>query len=279
MSNSGIEVSLNAALLATESWRWEVGTGIMTNKSEVVSLGGSPNFSVGSGAWVIEGEPAPVIQSHWVENYYEAAEPIITENKLLGPAFPTSLINVSSSLTLPGGIQLSGRGEYQGGHYIRNGDESGVMGRFIPSTPCFDAYRKVEPGWELGPPYQERGIPLPPAGSPFPADVLAWERANCFGQLHGTLSTQPSDYFELRDVTLMLPLSNLLPPSLTGWANQVTLTASARNLMGWKNKKLRFGHPESGVTRGGRTTYRLVKDISRGLPMQSQFVVALRAVF
>jgi outer membrane receptor protein involved in Fe transport len=279
INNSGAELTVNATVLALPSLRWEIGTGVMLNKSEVVSLGGSPPFSVGGGGWVIEGQPAPVVRAHWIENYDEAAEPIITPDKLLGPAYPTRIVNLQSTITLPGGIQLSGRGELQGGHYIANGDENGVMGRFIPSTPCFAAYRKVEPGWELGPPYQERGIPLPARGQPFPSSVLAWERANCFGQLHGTLSTQPSDYFELRDVSVAVPLSSLLPSSVTGWADQLHLTASLKNAWGWKNRRLRFGHPESGVESGGARTYALVKDISRGLPIQSGLLVSLRAVF
>ena len=276
ISNSGFEVTLNATLFQASSFQWDVGGGLMTNKSEVVSLGDSPPFSVGNGGWVIEGQPAPVIRADWIENYYSPGEPDITKNKLLGPAFPTTLLQANTSLTLPGGIQISGRGEFQGGHYIRNSDESGIMGRFIPSTPCFDAYRKVEPGWELGPPHQERDIPVPPAGQAFPADVLAWERANCFGQFSGTLSTQPSDYFELRDVTVMVPISNLVE-SLSGLANRIDLTASWKNAWGWKNNRLRFGHPESGTE--GSDGFRLVKNISRGLPIQSYYTFALRAVF
>jgi hypothetical protein len=225
---------------------------------------------------VIEGQPAPVIKAHRVANYYEAAEPVIVADSILGPASPTRIINANTTITLPGGIALSARGELQSGAWMLNSGENGAMSRSVPTPPCFEAYRKVEPGWELGPPGKERGIP---SGSR-PATLLAWERANCFGQINPSLSTHPSDYFELRDVTMNVPVSSLLP-SYTGWADRLDLTVSFRNPWGWKHKEMVFGHPESGVVSGaGAQQNPLVKSIAiGGYPIQSYFTTSLRATF
>jgi hypothetical protein len=276
ISASGLEMSLTGHIISTRSFAWEVGTGINLNSSKVVSLGGAPPFSVGNQGWVMEGEAAPVIVAHAVENYYEAADPIITPDKILGPAYPTKIINANTSFSLPGGITLSGRGEFQGGNWMLNQGENGAMSRSVPTPQCFDAYRKVDPNWQLGLPGSEKGIPT----GPKPATLLAWERANCFGQINPSLSTHPADYFELRDVTVALPLSNLFP-FMTGIANRTDLSVSVRNAWGWKHERMKFGHPESGVVSGaGAQKVPLVKAIAiGGYPIQSYFTVALRAVF
>jgi hypothetical protein len=157
-----------------------------------------------------------------------------------------------------------------------NQGENGAMSRSVPTPQCFEAYRKVDPTWELGLPGQERGIPT----GPKPQTLLAWERANCFGQINPSLSTHPADYFELRDITLAMPLSNLLP-SLIGFASRAQLSVSARNPWGWKNKRMQFGHPESSTVSGaGSRQVPLVKAIAiGGYPIQSYFTVALRTVF
>jgi hypothetical protein len=244
----------------------------------VVSLGGAPEFSVGGGGWVIEGQPAPVIRAHQVANYYEAADPIILPDSIVGPAYPTRVINVNTSFRLPGGVMLSARGEYQGGYWMQNGGENGAMSRSIPTPQCFDAYRKIDPSWALGLPGKERGIPA--RTGPFPETVLAWERANCFGQINQSLSTHPADYFEVRDVTLNIPVSSLLP-GLTGWASRMDLSLSGRNVWEWMHERLMFGHPESGVVSGaGSQGVPLVKSIAiGGYPIQSSFTASLRAVF
>ncbi|MBI4519731.1 MAG: TonB-dependent receptor, partial [Gemmatimonadetes bacterium] len=275
ISNSGIELSLNGAVLDMASFRWELGAGISTNKSEVISLGGAPPFSVDDGGWIIEGQPAPVIRGWKVENFWEKADPVITRNYLFGPNYPPRIIHVNTAFTLLGGITLSGRGEYQGGAFARSQLEGATMRRTIPFAHCFDAYRRVDPSWKLGPPGSELGVP---AGSG--ADLYAWERAHCFGMASSDLEVRPLDYFELRDITLNVPVSSLLP-SLTRWARRADLTVSWRNVWYTTNRELMVGHPEMNETdrRPGGGAHELVKAIQESLPPASYFTISLRTVF
>lgn len=282
ITNKGWELDLNADVIRRASFGWNVGLGVATNRSEVVTLGGAAPFSLGGG-WIIEGEPVPVVRAWHIENFWEIAEPEITENKLLGPAFPTTMLNLSSSLSLPRGIILSGRAEYQSGAWISNGLLSSALSRSIPNPVCFDAYKKVEPGWELGPPGQERSIPgLPTLEQRESAGLAAWERAWCFGLANGGLTTVPSDLLELRDVTLQIPLHNVLPAAVTGWSDRLDLRISGRNLWYSKSNRLMLGHPEQNAATqttlqsGGHT---LTKSIDEQLPPMSYFTVSLRAIF
>ena len=95
-------------------------------------------------------------------------------------------------------------------------------------------------------------------------------------------SNSESDYAELRDVTLSIPISRLLP-SLTTWASRADLTISGRNLAFWTHKNLITGHPEQNEnsigTTSGEFRHDLVKGIDETLPPASYFTVSLRAIF
>jgi hypothetical protein len=113
--------------------------------------------------------------------------------------------------------------------------------------------------------------------------MYAWEWAQCFGQARGGYNTQHADYFELRDVTLTVPVSALVPV-VTGWANRVDLTLSGRNVAKWLNRDLTSGHPEqnennSGTNSSGEYRHDFVRRIAETLPPTSLFTVAIRATF
>jgi hypothetical protein len=277
VKNWGWEVELNADVLRRRSFGWNVGLGVATNNSEVVTLGGAAPFSVGGGGWIIEGQPAPVIRAWTIENFWEVADPIITRDEYVGPSFPTTMLNLTSSVTLPGNIVLSGRAEYQGGAYLSNGLLSSALSRSIPNPVCFDAYQKADPTWQLGEPGAERGIP---AGAPRD-NLYAWERAWCFGLANGSLTTTPSDLLELRDLTLQIPVHNFLP-QLTGWSDRMDLRISARNLWYRTSDRLMVGHPEQNAST--QTTLQsgghdFVKNINEQLPPMSYFTISLRTIF
>jgi TonB-dependent starch-binding outer membrane protein SusC len=277
IKNVGWEVELNADVVRNRNLSWNLGFGVATNKSEVVSLGGSAPFSVGGGGWVVEGQPAPVIRAWTIENFWEVADPDITRDKYVGPAFPTTMLNLSTSFTFPGQIVLSGRAEYQGGGYISNSLLNSVLSRSIPSPVCFDAYSRVAPTWTLGEPGSENSIP---ANAPREG-LYAWERAYCFGLANGTLTTSKSDLLELRDITLALPLHTLVP-QITGWSDRMDLRISARNLWNKTAKELMLGHPEqnaSTMTSLQTSGHSLVKSINEQLPPMSYFTVSIRTIF
>jgi outer membrane receptor protein involved in Fe transport len=274
----GHEISVNGTPLAMSSFRWDLGVGLTLGNSEVVSLGGSPPFAAAGRerGWIIEGQPVPVLRGDWIENYWEKAEPKITTDKIIGPNYPPYILNLNVSLTLPGGIAISSRGEYQGGFYMLNNLDRLQMARAIPIGQCYDAYRKVDPNWTVGAPGSESPVPIRPAQ--WPADMYAWERAKCWGagqEIH----VLPIRFFELRDVTLSVPLSNVLP-SLVDWGSRTDLTISSRNVWYWKNRELGTGHPEQTERRGiGSNPYPINRGIGHIMPPPSILSVSFRTVF
>ena len=280
--NKGIEIQTNTTLLDTRSLRWDLGLGLATNHSKVLELGDASQFSVGEYGWVIEDQPVPVIYGQRVMNHNEQADPIYSDGRVLyGPANPPYMFTGSMSFDLPGGLNLSARGEYLRGGWISNYFETGATWRTISHPKCYDAYRKVDPSWTNGGQYGE--APPPQAPATRPADMYAWEVAQCFGLATNEHGVSESDFAELRDVTLSIPISNLLP-SLTSWASRADLVVSGRNVAFWTHKNLVTGHPEQnensiGTTESGEFRHDLVKGIDETLPPVSYFTVSLRAIF
>jgi hypothetical protein len=148
----------------------------------------------------------------------------------------------------------------------------------VPHVKCYEAYHKADPTWVPGGDTGNNQQPSRPAQRP--ADMYAWEWAQCFGQRDGGYNIQHTDYFELRDVTLTVPVSSLLP-SVTTWANRVDLTLSGRNIAKWLNRDIMTGHPEmdENSVSGGEFEHDFVRAIQETLPPSSFITVSLRAVF
>ncbi|MDE0651965.1 MAG: TonB-dependent receptor [Gammaproteobacteria bacterium] len=288
--NKGIEIQTNTTLLDTRSLRWDLGLGLATNHSKVLDLGAASQFYVGEYGWVRmgcgpnedEGCPVPIIYGQRVMNHNDLADPIYSDGRVnYGPANPPYMFTGSMSFDLPGGLNLSARGEYLRGGWISNYFETGATWRTISHPKCYDAYRKVDPNWTNGGEYGE--APPPQAPATRPADMYAWEVAQCFGLATNEHGVSESDFAELRDVTLSIPVSNLLP-SLTTWASRADLVISGRNVAFWTHKNLVTGHPEQnensiGTTESGEFRHDLVKGIDETLPPVSYFTVSLRAIF
>ena len=257
LANWGHELAINATVLDRRSLRWDVGLNASTNHSKVISLGGAPRFAPASTvryqAWIEEGQPVPVIRTQWVTNFWEKAKPIYEDDKIMGPHWPTLSLSPSMSFTLPGGIRLSARGEYQGGFWINNLQETAALGRSLDLPICWPAFRKRDEG-RLD-------------------DVYAWEWSKCLeAGVYGRY-VNPGDYFELRDLTVAVPVSRWVPGS-----SQATLTASSHNLWYWTKSELMLGHPEGlEVQIDGQSP--LVRQLGEQLPPLSRFIVSLRVVF
>jgi len=82
----------------------------------------------------------------------------------------------------------------------------------------------------------------------------------------------PGDYFEMRDITLSVPVTRWIPG-----ANQATLTASSRNLFYITKDEVMVGHPEGLEVQIGGSP--LVRQLGEQLPPSSSFIVSLRVVF
>jgi hypothetical protein len=113
--------------------------------------------------------------------------------------------------------------------------------------------------------------------------MYAWEVGQCFGQANFDLNNSESDYAELRDITLSIPVSTLFP-SLVSFANRTDFTVSARNVWFWTHKNLVTGHPEQNESSvdtndSGEFQHDLVKGIDETLPPASYITFSLRVVF
>jgi TonB-dependent SusC/RagA subfamily outer membrane receptor len=248
----GHELQLNATLLDQPSFGWDVGLGVSTNGSEVVSLGGAPRFSLGNSTWVEQGQAAPVVRGNMITNFWEKAQPIIVNDTVFGPASPTFILTPSVSFTLPYGVSLSGRAEWSGGWWLTSTQESTVMTRRLDWPACYPAYEKRAQGLD--------------------SELYAWEHAKCFQGLPG-LYINPGDLFEIRDLTLSIPVTRFVPRS-----NNAQLTLSSRNLAYWTKKELMVGHPEANAQSGNGIS-QITRNIAEQLPPSSSLVAVLRIVF
>jgi TonB-dependent SusC/RagA subfamily outer membrane receptor len=230
ISNSGIELAINGTLLRSSAVTWDVGLDVYTNQSEVVDLGGAAPFGASGGGWVEEGQPVPAVRFDRVTNPDALAEPIIEEDHIWGPNQPTLTVTPSVSFTFGNGIVVSGRAEYQGGHYIfdRQSSSSAVRGQVTPL--CDAAFPMRETARD---------------------QLTAMERYMCTGD-YNTELVYPNDFFRVRDLTAQVPIPFRIPG-----ASNATFTASVKNFLTWKNADFLAMDPEmagnegmsSGITR------------------------------
>src|SRR5690606_4786244 len=133
LGNSGLEVQLNAAVVEGARWGVDLGVGVTTNKSEVLSLcrdDNDPNTCIPEfsalGGRIAVGQPIPANWDRRVANPNGVGDPCcgltsgIYENNgdqvFIGPQLPTHTVTPSLSIRVPGNISLSARGEYRGGN-------------------------------------------------------------------------------------------------------------------------------------------------------------------
>ncbi|MDH5758860.1 MAG: SusC/RagA family TonB-linked outer membrane protein [Gemmatimonadota bacterium] len=265
LENKGIELNLRSTLYDTENWGVDLGASIYTNHSEVLSLGGAAPFS-GGGSWIEEGYPVTLIRGVTIENPDALSNPqySCTDSRVqpgdacvnldvpIGPQAPTKVFGFNAALRMPKGIEITARGEYQGGHFIYDGPSNEGVNRNIRWPTCAEYYE-----------YTDNGI-----GDQAPASLRYWCDRRFYRR--GTM-IHKADFFKIRDVTARVPLGDLIP----GSANS-TLTLSAQNFYRWRNDDFPIFDPEM-VSNGGFGTQ--VPSITEHIPPAASFVASLRVVF
>lgn len=269
LKNNGIELNLRGTVYDAENWGVDLGATMYTNHSEVVSLGGAAPFS-GGGSWIEEGYPVTLTRGVIVRNpesksdprYFcsssqgqaalAAGEACIDVDQPLGPQAPTHVIGGNVTIRMPRGIELSARGEYQGGHWIYDGPTNEGVNRNIRWPTCAEYYNYTDNG---------KG-----------ADAPAQMRYNCDSRFYrrGTM-TYPADFFKMRDMTLRVPLGAAVPRS-----QSTTLTLSAQNFYRWRNKDFPIFDPEMVSNTGYGAA---VPSITEHIPPPASFVASIRVVF
>jgi len=223
LRNSGLEVNVQGTVFESGDWGGELGVSLSTNNSEVLDLGRAPPFSVSGGGWITEGEPFPAIRGRRILNPDEVAEPEFLRDEngditfdVYGPNNPTHTISVRPRLQLPFDMVLSGRFEYQGGHYMTDGASSNLVSRNnVPMCQSF---------------YQN------------PDQATALKRARCDEEIEsGAYSSYvyPADFLKLRNVTFRAPL-----PFLQASTRGTSFSLTVRNIRLWLNDDFKAFDPE-----------------------------------
>lgn len=261
--NQGVELNLNFNLVDQERWGFQLGTNVYTNKSEVLDLGGAPAFAAGGG-WVDVGLPVMAIRGVTFRNPDRTEDPVpctdalpaeracFNLDQVLGPQQPTHVIGINPSLRMPFGVELSARGEYQGGHWIGDGPSNEAYDRGIRWPLCADYYALSDNGRA--------------------AEATAERRYYCKGGIYRRGTTRwKADFFKLRDVTLRVPLGELIPRTASS-----TFTLSGQNWYRWRNADFPIFDPEmvSNTGFGDQNPA-----ITEHIPPPASLVASLRVVF
>jgi TonB-dependent starch-binding outer membrane protein SusC len=250
--NEGIELNVNAALYEGVNWGLDGGLNLYTNQSEVIDLGGAVPFAAGGG-WVEVGQPVMAARGWRLTNPDAVGEePQWEANHIYGPRQPTHTIGGSLALRLPGGMELSGRGEFQGGHYIFDGASNQAYQRNIRWPTCGQAvYDLIDDGQIDG--------------------LTGWQRGHCIQANYQTGSTYyPADFFKLRDITFRAPIDFAVPG-----ANNASLSMSLRNWFRWRNDEFLMFDPEMI----GRESTEQMPSIAEHIPPPAQFIASVRVTF
>ena len=234
--NSGIELGLNADLVRTNRLTWRAGLQLSTNESETVSLGGAPSFSLGSFTEILEGLPAPVlIGSRLISDRSTVGVPEYEDDFVWGPNYPTEILSPSTSLSLPRGITLSARGEYQRGAYMWN---RGLQVSEVRHGTWFC----LGNGPRGNHPIYGGAYDLIDAGRVDELTVDVRVRCNP-DDIPRDAEIVSADYFKVRDISLQVAL----PISYFGVdVSDATLTISAVNYIRWINDDFFAFEPEIG---------------------------------
>jgi TonB-linked SusC/RagA family outer membrane protein len=259
MKSQGVEATATLTLLERARFGWSVGGSVHAYSSEVVSLGGAADFSLGNFGWIMEGQPIPVIRTDFCVTNAEAkgVAPIISsaiEDCTFGPNLPTKTFGVHTNLRLPYNITISARGEYNGGHYITDGAANAATSRSVRWPGCYDFYRLTETGRA--------------------SEIKAIDTARCV--VSGTRAdywVYPADFFKLREISLNIPVPQRL---LVGGVRSANFALSAHNAWKWVNDDFKTFDPETGNNGGFDSR---VRSILEHVPPPAAFNAILRLTF
>lgn len=253
LKSSGIELALNATVLRARNFSWDLGVNVATLNSLLVSLGGASPFgdvSGGSGFYY-EGQPFPVIVNKKLLNPNAIADPDFVAEHFFGPNQPTHTITGLTTLVLPGGVSLTARGEYMGGHFIADNASTGGYRRGVQWPLCTNAYALM-------------------AGNRR-NEMTAFERAWCVQSNVSGTDIYPADFFKLREATVRVPLG-----IVSQRLSNATFTLSARNWFTWKNKGFKIMDPEAT---NDISVLANVRSITESLPPAASITSSIRITF
>ncbi len=260
LSASGIEGSIDGTLLRRRRFSWDLGTTVTTNRSRVISTGGAVFYNI------VPGQPAPVWRGAKVTNKDAFADPIYAVDAFFGPSLPTLILAPFTTITLPHGLLLTARGEYQRGAWGEDFPSRLVAQRGpVGALGCDDVYKIVP--WAS---YKGPGDPNAPAAI---SQVRALDRARCYKNTRPDVWLMPLDFFKLRELTAQAPLPRRFIPRATS----AFASISFHNLWRWTNKEFASFDPELIGNRDNVNN--LLSDFTDQLPPPATATFSLKLTF
>jgi len=270
LGNKGMELQVNASVIEGRVWGLDLGVGVTSNESEVISLCRDdsdpatciPEFSA-LGGRIAVGQPIPANWDRRVANRDGVGGPCcgltsgIYENNgnqvFIGPQLPTHSVTPSISLRVPGNITMSARGEYRGGNMMEVNPIS--VERSVRSPLCFPYY--VNPGSSI-------------ALKPDTPNIWR-ERCSPTGARDYWMD---ADYFKLRSVSASVPVDFAFPDRISG----AMLTLALNNVWDWAREIPWY---DTEITGNGSATgiAESVGQASERLPGPATFRISLRVTF
>ncbi|MEP6609642.1 MAG: TonB-dependent receptor [Burkholderiaceae bacterium] len=256
LQKSGIELTVGGSLLDKAVLGINASISLTTNKSKVVSLGDAPAFQIGANnafAWVIQGQRVPMIRGRKVVNpdaLHTAGAPLeVIENYNFGPSQPTRIVAGNLSVRTWRKINVSLRGEYQGGAFISENSSFQALSRSVLWPTCFSAYDNIAAG-------------LP---------ITNFETATCIQKnIKSDMLIFPADFFKLRDLTVSVPLGKLIPQTSSSM-----LVLTAQNFY-----RRNYGMPMFDPEQSGNDGFNVAaRYISEHIPAPAVFISSLRISF
>ncbi|MDQ6769965.1 MAG: SusC/RagA family TonB-linked outer membrane protein [Gemmatimonadota bacterium] len=250
ISNSGLELALNATPIRRTPLTWESTLTLSTNHNKLVTFGDARSPIVfGDYAPVQRYQPGFPLAAYWAQRVqYDASgnliknaagQPIIDPVSVyMGPSVPTREVGFSNDFTIFERLRLHSLFDYKGGHYMFN---------------VKDWRRdRAQLSWATVNPQAN------------PDEVLArmFAAENFF-------DIQKADFLKLRD----LSLSYDLPPAFVGrFAERATLMLAGHNLKIWT--KYGGADPELNFN-GGTSTFNRNDSWTVPTPRRYTFSIAL----
>jgi hypothetical protein len=268
MKSNGLEFIANATVWRRENFEWTVGGSIYTNKSEITSLGGAADFSIGNFGWIMVGQPIPMIRTDFCVENPNAPTPMNGANVAPvilsptaanpntcnhGPNLPTKTFGVQTGLDLPYGMSIRMQGEHLGGHYMYDGAAYNAVTRSVRWPGCYEFYTLQESGRVN----EARAIDAARC-------TVALTRADYF--------IYPADFFKLRNVSFSVPL----PQKYLGGASSGRLTLSGHNIWKSVNSDFPVFDPETGNNDGFNSR---VRSILEHVPGPATYTASVRLVY
>jgi len=262
IENKGVELTVNVSPIRRANFGWDVGLNVSTNHSEVLEhldpedVGRPIFYSLHTLIRNPDAVPAtpgslPVCNDNTAEGV-----PCRETSQFRGPDLPTHILSGHTSFRLPGGITLSARGEYRGGHYFTGFSGGPVaIGRSVRSPACFPYYAN------------ETNVQLKP-------ETPALWVARCTPSL-ATGYSMDSDYFKLRSISATIPVDFLFPERI----QNSTLTLTMGNVYTWSRESLFGTYGIETFSNSGIATEQASFAGNERIPSPTTLRAALRVTF